>query len=296
MATGMTIGDIAGFIKIAKSGVLGINIRDFGEFFDKIESLLKSSNQWTDDLAAKLSLAEQQLTANPELFDVGKQTFVDSIDALLKKYPADTLLSDIPEFQDGTGPTGPGPIEMVEGAHGINIAVLDALRDGVTVDYNPATGVVSLHGMGVDVTLPALDRIQFKDGTLAFDTDGVSGQMFRLYQAVFGREPDAEGLGYWVRHQDAEQSTFQDVVQSFMNSPEFKQRYGSEDSLSNSDFIALLYKNVLGRDFDSDGYTYWNKKLETGETNRLDLLAFFSDSEENVAGTQDAISGGIWLA
>ncbi len=200
MATGMTIGDIAGFIQLAKSGVLGLEITDFGALFDKIEALLKSTGQWTDDLAEKLALAEEQLKANPALFDIGKQTFVDSIDALLAKYPPDTLLSDIPEFQGGPGPVEPdpeipGPIELVEGSNGLNIALLEALRKDVTVEFDPVTKTISLHGMGVEVTLPDLDRVQFGDGTLAFDVDGISGRVFRLYQAVFGREPDTEGLG-----------------------------------------------------------------------------------------------------
>jgi len=300
MATGMTIGDIAGFIQLAKSGVLGLEITDFGALFDKIEALLKSTGQWTDDLAEKLALAEEQLKANPALFDIGKQTFVDSIDALLAKYPPDTLLSDIPEFQGGPGPVEPdpeipGPIELVEGSNGLNIALLEALRKDVTVEFDPVTKTISLHGMGVEVTLPDLDRVQFGDGTLAFDVDGISGRVFRLYQAVFGREPDTEGLGYWIRHQDMGQSSFEDVIRSFMDSPEFSQRYGSEGSLSNRGFIELLYENVLGRAYDEEGFSYWDDKLETGQTNRQDLLAFFSDSDENLARTADATADGIWF-
>jgi len=300
MATGMTIGDIAGFIQLAKSGVLGLEITDFGALFDKIEALLKSTGQWTDDLAEKLALAEEQLKANPALFDIGKQTFVDSIDALLAKYPPDTLLSDIPEFQGGPGPVEPdpeipGPIELVEGSNGLNIALLEALRKDVTVEFDPVTKTISLHGMGVEVTLPDLDRVQFGDGTLAFDVDGISGRVFRLYQAVFGREPDTEGLGYWIRHQDMGQSSFEDVIRSFMDSPEFSQRYGSEGSLSNRGFIELLYENVLGRAYDEEGFSYWDEKLETGQTNRQDLLAFFSDSDENLARTADATADGIWF-
>ena len=300
MATGMTIGDIAGFIQLAKSGVLGLEITDFGAFFDKIETLLKSTGQWSDELAQNLALAENELKANPALFDIGKKTFVDSIDALLAKYPPDTLLSDIPEFQGGAGPVEPDPeipgtIELVEGSNGLNIALLEALRKDVTVDFDPVTKTISLHGMGVEVTLPDLDRVQFGDGTLAFDVDGISGRVFRLYQAVFGREPDTEGLGYWIRHQDTGQSSFEDVIRSFMDSPEFSQRYGSEGSLSNRGFIELLYENVLGRAYDEEGFSYWDDKLETGQTNRQDLLAFFSDSDENVARTADAGNDGIWF-
>ncbi|MHA6644805.1 DUF4214 domain-containing protein [Mesorhizobium sp. A623] len=80
-----------------------------------------------------------------------------------------------------------------------------------------------------------------------------------------------------------------------VGSPEFAQHYGSEDSLSSTAFINLLYENVLGREPDADGFAYWTNKLDTGQTNHGDLLAFFSDSNENIAGTADAVSDGIWF-
>lgn len=181
------------------------------------------------------------------------------------------------------------------GGDGRDTVIFTGPHDDYAVTVLPDGTVTVAYGDAVD-TLDSIERLQFEDGTLAFDTEGTAGQMFRLYQAVFGREPDAEGLGYWVRHQDAGQSSFEDVARSFMASPEFEQRYGSEDELSNADFLDLLYQNVLGRDPDADGFAYWTDKLDTGQTNFGDLLAFFSDSKENIAGTADAVSDGIWFA
>ncbi|MGP2493936.1 DUF4214 domain-containing protein [Mesorhizobium sp. PUT5] len=183
--------------------------------------------------------------------------------------------------------------------HFIGLSGLDAVTfSGPAADYAIEKGP---HGMlyvtgphGTD-TLSSIERLQFDDGTLAFDTGGTAGQMFRLYQTAFGREPDAEGLGYWIRHQDAGQSSFEDVARSFMASPEFIKLYGDDGTLSDDAFIGLLYANVLGRDPDPGGFAYWLDKLGTGQTSRPDLLAFFSDSNENVAGTADATSDGVWF-
>ncbi|MHA6686200.1 DUF4214 domain-containing protein [Mesorhizobium sp. A556] len=184
--------------------------------------------------------------------------------------------------------------EHFHGDAGRDTVVFTGARDAYTIEVQSDGTVTVAYGNGID-TLESIERLQFDDGTLAFDADGNAGQMLRLYQAAFGREPDAEGLGYWVRHQDAGQSSFQDVARSFMASPEFAQNYGSEGSLSNSAFINLLYENVLGREPDADGFAYWTNKLDTGQTNHGDLLAFFSDSNENIAGTADAVSHGIWF-
>lgn len=89
-------------------------------------------------------------------------------------------------------------------AHFIGLSGLDAVTfSGPAADYAIEKGP---HGMlyvtgphGTD-TLSSIERLQFDDGTLAFDTGGTAGQMFRLYQAAFGREPDVEGLGYHRHH------------------------------------------------------------------------------------------------
>ena len=48
-------------------------------------------------------------------------------------------------------------------------------------------------------TLTNVERLEFADGTLAFDTNGNAGQAYRLYQAAFERTPDPVGVGYHVK-------------------------------------------------------------------------------------------------
>lgn len=105
-SNGLTLGDVTGFLQLAKlSG--GTVVVDFDSLFSTVKGYLKTLGKLTPDISASLEIAEAQLRANPGLFDIGKATFVSSIDALLAKYPANTLLSDIPEF--GSGPA-PGPV------------------------------------------------------------------------------------------------------------------------------------------------------------------------------------------
>ena len=71
--------------------------------------------------------------------------------------------------------------------------------------------------------------------------------------------------------------------------------YGTSETVSNSRFVELLYLHTLGRDYDQEGYQYWVERLDNDQTNRGDLLAFFSESAENKAGTELETAEGIWL-
>jgi hypothetical protein len=71
------------------------------------------------------------------------------------------------------------------------------------------------------------------------------------------------------------------VAVSFVNSPEFQQRYGAP---SNTQFVELLYQNVLDRAPDGAGLANWTNALDHG-LSRADALADFSSSPEFVAKT-----------
>lgn len=294
MATSnMTIGDLKGFLELSKSMAGGLTITDFGALFDRIEQLLKSFNQWTPELESSLALAEKELSANPGLFDIGKAEFVSSVDKLLAKYPANTLLKDIPEFS-GSGGDGSGDLPPITSIGDFDIAKIAAIHAEVKVQFDPVTRLVTVDGAGYSYKLPNVERVEFNDGVLAFDIDGTAGQVVRLYQAALDRLGDVEGLGYWIRHRDGGLSDLAAVADSFMNSPEFVSRYGTEATVSNSQFVALLYTNALGRAHDEDGFNYWLQKLDGGQTSRRDLLVFFSESDENQTNTASAYDDGIW--
>ncbi|MCU1358647.1 MAG: hypothetical protein JWM89_4065, partial [Acidimicrobiales bacterium] len=73
------------------------------------------------------------------------------------------------------------------------------------------------------------------------------------------------------------------ISNSFATSSEFQNRYGS---LSNADFVRRVYRNVLGRDPDASGLSYWTNKLKAGTT-RGQVMANFSQSSEYIAKAAD---------
>ena len=71
------------------------------------------------------------------------------------------------------------------------------------------------------------------------------------------------------------------VASSFIESPEFAERYGA--NVSNAKYFETLYVNVLGRDYDQEGYNYWLGQLNSGAETRYEVLLGFAESAENKA-------------
>lgn len=143
-----------------------------------------------------------------------------------------------------------------------------------------------------------VERVVFSEGTLHLDTGvgEIAGMAYRLYQAAFDRTPDADGLEYWIGRLDSGNVSLKAVADSFIESPEYVRTYGTKETVSDSEFVELLYVHTLGRDYDREGHSYWVDRLENNQTNRADLLAFFSESEENQTRVAEQIDNGIWIA
>ena len=112
-----------------------------------------------------------------------------------------------------------------------------------------------------------------------------SSQSIRLYLAYFNRLPDNGGLNYWVDILKQDQATLGQVSDSFSASQEFVNTYGS---LSDQDFVALVYNNVLIRQSDQTGFTYWVRQLARG-LSRGEMMILFSDSPEFINNSNPAV-------
>lgn len=85
--------------------------------------------------------------------------------------------------------------------------------------------------------------------------------VLRLYRAFFDRAPDVPGAKYWIGIYEHGVS-LDDIAWGFSNSPEFRSTYG--ESLSNSQFLTIVYANVLGRAPDPSGFQYWLNQMDLG--------------------------------
>lgn len=88
-----------------------------------------------------------------------------------------------------------------------------------------------------------------------------------LYIAYFNRAPDAPGLYYWASEY-MRGFSIHDMAKSLFAQPETQVTYAqmlsaSGDFLTDVEgFVTAVYANVLGRDPDPDGFTYWVGQLQ----------------------------------
>ncbi len=104
------------------------------------------------------------------------------------------------------------------------------------------------------------------------------GFIGRTYLACFNRSPDIEGVRFNREKLSTGAMTELELVTSFVNSTEFKNRYG--DELTNEQFMVLIYQNIFQRAPDDAGLAFWVGRLNDGLITRPQLVYEFIKSTE----------------
>ncbi|CAD5286494.1 DUF4347 domain-containing protein [Halomonas sp. 156] len=98
-----------------------------------------------------------------------------------------------------------------------------------------------------------------------------------LYEVAFDRKADASGLDYWFDVRKEGVSVF-DIAEFFLESEEFVSNHGN--SLSDDDYLTMLYANAFDRAPDADGFEYWSDMLEESTVDHGDVMTHFAFSDE----------------
>lgn len=116
--------------------------------------------------------------------------------------------------------------------------------------------------------------------------------LVELYIAYFNRVPDANGLSYWIDRLKAGM-TLDQIGESFYAAAIlFSTQTGYSATMSNADFVTMVYKNVLGRTSpDKEGLDYWSNSLSSGATTRGTLIRTMLNSAHTYKG--DATYGWV---
>jgi hypothetical protein len=153
--------------------------------------------------------------------------------------------------------------------------------DGTVTVRNILTGQ-SQSAVGVEL-------VKFFDVYTSFDFNGLPGQVYRLYRAALNREPDGQGLGFWLQ-QTSNGLGVAEVADSLIQSDEFASAYGR--GIADGSFVSILYKNILQRNGEQSGIDWWANGLSTG-LSRSQVLLGFSESTENRSALQAKLAGGF---
>jgi len=106
------------------------------------------------------------------------------------------------------------------------------------------------------------------------DEEAIEDFVTRFYVQCLDREPDQDGLDYWVNKLESGEMTGADVAEGFVFSTEF-----TGLGLSDEDYLEVLYRAFFDRDPDTQGLNYWLGELNDG-TSRLVVLAGFVNADE----------------
>jgi hypothetical protein len=108
-----------------------------------------------------------------------------------------------------------------------------------------------------------------------FAPNATDSQIARLYYGLLDRTPDAFGLADWEASV-ANGTSLTTVAQDILNSPEYQALNGNP---SNSEFLAELYQDALGRAPDAAGFQVWSSALSSG-ISRASVALGISESPE----------------
>lgn len=176
-------------------------------------------------------------------------------------------------------------------------------QDGQAGDYEikrHADGVTTLRSKSnpgeVDL-YRNVERVEFGDRILALDTASGdnAGNAYRIYKAAFDRDPDEQGLSFWTKWLDDGKTDPWNMAARFIDSREFEELYGSRHP-ANDEYMWRIYRNVLDRDPDQGGYDWWLQRLNDGIFSQSEVLARFSDSQENRDNVAPRIQDGAFLS
>jgi hypothetical protein len=141
--------------------------------------------------------------------------------------------------------------------------------------------------------LGQVERLRFSDMTVDLTVKDIAAAVaearlkvvVELYVGFFNRVPDAEGLAYWLGQMNGGMTTAQVADGFYSSAVQFGSLTGYSASMSNEDFVRVIYKNVLGRSQpDAEGLAYWSRALTDGSATRGELL-------ESILGSAHTFKG-----
>ncbi len=119
-----------------------------------------------------------------------------------------------------------------------------------------------------------IKRGEYKLGNWRDQNEGVTMFVNRIYTKALGRAGEPDGLEDWTGRILRKEMSPEDVAKSFFFSEEFANK-----KTDNTEFVKVLYRTFMGREYDQSGLEDWVGELDAG-TSREKVLEGFSRSTE----------------
>jgi len=188
-----------------------------------------------------------------------------------------------------------GGADSVDGGAGVDTVILAGSRAqfGITHQADGSFSVRSLTDSSSVVTVKNVERLTFDNQTIALDVTPTSSRVAELYHLTLGRNPEENGLGFYVGVSGQGLSSAQ-LALNFVSSAEFTKLYGTPN---NTAFVTQLYQNAFGRAPDAEGLAFHVAQLakNPGAAGLANVIANFVDSPEMAIKLAGVVDQGIPL-
>ena len=108
----------------------------------------------------------------------------------------------------------------------------------------------------------------------AANDEKIQAFVARCYKIILGRDADEGGMNTWFNELKSGRKAAAEIIESFVNSQEFKNK-----NYSNADAVEILYKAMLGRGSDPAGKADWVEKLNAGQPLEAVINGFCGSAE-----------------
>jgi hypothetical protein len=142
-----------------------------------------------------------------------------------------------------------------------------------------------LHLGSITAILVGQDLLTLADGQLGFGVGSSLAGIERVYLGLLGRGTNGDErmiVNNWLDHGGSLSQLAREIIRSDEFSSYVASHSSAPDaaSLSNAQYVDLLYDRILGRAADETGSAFWNSILDNDQLSRADLAVVFADSGE----------------
>ncbi len=191
--------------------------------------------------------------------------------------------------------TGAAGNDTIDGGAGYDTIVFSGKLSNYTISHSGNNySVKAKTGSDGTDSVTNSESLKFSDMTvnLTIKTIAASApianvqKVIELYVAFFKRVPDADGMAYWIGEMNAGKSINQIADAFYSAGLSFPDLTGFTPQLTNTDFVNLIYKNVLGRvdGADAGGMAYWTDQLANGKATKGSLVTDILNAAHNFKG------------
>jgi serralysin len=243
-------------------------------------------NSGTDTIDASAVTTAVTIDLTPSSFSsIG--TLTDGTTATNKNFSmyVDTMIENVIGGVGNDTFTGNSVNNLINGGDGIdtvtykgNLANFSLKKGASSITLQDKAGTA-----GTD-TLTNIEKLKFDDTTinLAVQTQATTipaatlKTLEELYSGFFKRIPDADGLSYWI-DQFKGGKTLNQIADSFYDAGvQYSAQTGFSSTMTNDDFIKIVYANVLGRSgATAPGATdiaFWSNNITNGAATRGSMV------------------------